>query len=160
MVPQKIILEDPSIQILRLVREAEVLAIKNIGVNENSFHVGALLLNESFQRIGAGVNNMRKTHRRLLDYYPYPFLHAESAAIIKSGLRYIENGTLIVVRVGVKGRRRLNSRPCEYCQQFAYDHGIRRAIYIDENGKIVKMKIENLGKNLKNLIRLGERSCV
>lgn len=146
MIPQKIILEDPSIQIRRFLREAERLAIRSIEVSENSFHVGALLLDQGFQRIGNGINNMRKTHRRLLDYYPYPFLHAESAAIIRSGERYIEDGTLVVVRVGVKGRRKLNSRPCECCQQFAYDHGIRSALYIDEDGKIVKMKIENLKK--------------
>lgn len=150
--PTAIVLQDLEISnrnlILRYAQEAKAIALKSLRESQNSVHVGAVLLNSNLQKVGEGANNMKKTHRRLLSYYPFPYLHAESSAIIKSGLRTIEDGIIIVARIGLDGRG-MNCRPCEYCQQFMYDHGIRKAFFIDQNDLLVKMKIESLKKGNK-----------
>lgn len=112
---------------------AKAVAISGNGTcgrNGNSYRLGAILVMGKCI-VSAGVNSY-KTHPLLSKYSMYPFMHAESAAIIKYGANKCEDTNLVVVRVrkdGTIGR----AEPCQACRKLMLDIGVRRCYYSISN---------------------------
>ncbi len=77
--------------------------------------------------------NTRKTNPNLSAYTEYPYVHAEQNAILAAGADNTDGCSMLVVRVGADGNLR-NSKPCDVCQRFIRDAGIRRVFFSTETG--------------------------
>lgn len=98
------------------------------------------------QRVGAGIlkgnrvctskANALKTHPKLAEFSRFPFLHAESHAIISHGLERCNGLDLLVVRV-MRGTSGLGcAKPCPVCLALCQNVGIRNIYYSDWDGEI------------------------
>ena len=118
----------------RFLDAARAVALTSNGVGgrrRNSFRLGAILVHKSV--IVEVATNDNKTHPLLLKYTKFPFLHAESACIIKRGLEHCDGLYLYVVRVKKNNENAL-ARPCKSCYTLIQDVGITFVIYsVNEN---------------------------
>jgi len=83
--------------------------------------------------IGSGVNDMLKTHPKAVDHYPYPYLHAELAALTGIDAQEIRGTTAYVARRTKAGRQGM-AKPCEYCEAMLRKLGVRGVFYTTEAG--------------------------
>jgi deoxycytidylate deaminase len=129
--------------IIRYIQRVYDVAIQQAAKRENCFHVAAMVVDKSGNQIAVGCNNMKKSHPKLISFYQYPFLHAESAAILNCGRKQIAGGTVIVLRVRIDNSVTM-SKPCKSCERFLIHHQIENVIYGDENGIIKQIKLNKI----------------
>ena len=105
--------------------------------SDGKFRVGACLVNGRYV-IKLGVNNDR-THPRMQRFNPdksyAPGLHAEVDACMGIPDDVLEGSEIYVVRL-TKTDKWAMAKPCEICQKFLADAGIRRVYYSNENGEM------------------------
>lgn len=117
----------------RYTDAAYAVALSSEGVGgrtHSNFKIGSILV------LGASVVsavNSYKTSPRLVQFYKYPFFHAEAACIFKMGIDKCENGILYVARVKRDGSLGL-ARPCEECQKLIALVKLKKVVYSTENG--------------------------
>lgn len=116
----------------RFIEVARAVALSSLGTGPNSqFRLGSVLVYKK-RIISSGVNS-HHTDRKMLKFYPYPFVHAESAAIFKRGLDNCYGCVLYSCRVKKDGTIAL-SKPCQFCSDLIKEVGIKRVVYsISEN---------------------------
>lgn len=93
---------------------------------QGRFRLGSVLIKgKSILSMG---NNSYKTNPNLLKLYHWPFIHAESGAILSAGMDNCEGGTLYVLRV--KQDKSLGmAKPCLSCESLIRATGIKRVFY-------------------------------
>jgi len=128
-----------------IIKAAEIArqqAIDNFKHSQNAVNIGAVIINGNGIICGAGKNDMKKSHPRLLSFYPFPFMHAEAAAVMncKRNINKLYDATVVVVRVGNEGKLG-NCKPCVFCQNFLYHSGVRTAVFVNEFGEFQVMNI-------------------
>jgi tRNA(Arg) A34 adenosine deaminase TadA len=117
----------------RLLESARGIALAGPGVGGNGrrlFRHGCIIVKNN-TIIASGFNSL-KTNNTLKKYYPFPFFHAESAALLRAGDRAADC-TLVVVRINRAGTLRL-SKPCRWCLQLMHYFAIRKCLYSTETG--------------------------
>lgn len=102
----------------------------------NSFRHGAVLVKKN--KVVASGYNSYKTHPLPGKYSEFPYLHAESKAIIRKGLDNCEDLVMYVVRIDKKGNY-LMSKPCEVCQKIIAEALISTVYYTNEYGKFERL---------------------
>ena len=112
-----------------LFSHAKVAALASPGVGLGKFRHGAILVQRGKTKILSAAYNQLKTHPKLAKKTNWPYLHAETSAMIKYGLDRCNNERidLVVVRLGKIGDLRL-SKPCKVCEEFMnmYSIGVVR----------------------------------
>lgn len=81
--------------------------------------------------------NSYKTHPKL-KMYNYPCLHAEAHAMINHGLLNCHGCTLVVTRVLRNGKMTM-AKPCNCCEEFMKEYGIKKVYYTDWNGRLQQL---------------------
>ena len=122
----------------RLSEIARAVALSGNGTggrNGRSFRLGAILFDKK-GRVVRSATNSYKSHPRLLNYSSYPFLHAESACVLKQGLDNCDSLSLMVVRV-LRDGTFADAKPCASCQKLLLDTGVNKVYYSDNKGIIV-----------------------
>jgi len=100
--------------------------------SQGKYRLGAVVVNRG-SIIAARCNSYRKTHPALAKYTPYPFQHAEAAAVIAAGPHACRGGEIYVCRLDRGGHTCL-ARPCtNVCQPFMSEMGIKKAYYTIDN---------------------------
>lgn len=143
--PLKVSLNISNLQTVAKAAEiARKQALENFKNSKNSVNIGAVVINGNGIICGEGKNDMRKSHPRLLSFYPFPFIHAEAAAVInsKKSVSRLNDATVVVVRVGNEGKLG-NCRPCIFCQNFLFHSGVRTAVFVNEKGEFEVMSIKD-----------------
>jgi pyrimidine deaminase RibD-like protein len=82
--------------------------------------------------IGSGVNDMLKTHPKAA-HYPYPYLHAELAALTGIDEQEVRGAIAYVARRTKAGKQGM-AKPCEYCEAMMRRLGLRGAFYTTTDG--------------------------
>jgi len=118
------------------VQKASLLAsLKSTGIGSNkNYRVGAVIFDKRGRVISSACNSY-KTHPFVLKYSNYPFLHAETHAIIAGGLDNVHNCDIMITRVLLNGQPSM-AKPCPSCQRALKDCGIRDVYYTDWQGSI------------------------
>lgn len=119
-------------RVMDALHEAQLQALESKGVGENKFRLGACVFNS---RTYVAAANMDKTHPLLKKFYKYPYLHAESHAIIKRGLDNCEGDSIMVVRLR-KDNSLTMAKPCDNCIALIKHVGIRHVYYTNWEGVI------------------------
>lgn len=101
------------------------------GRNRHTFKLGAVIVDR--KRVVMARFNCLKTHTKLRSYSPWPYLHAESYAILSLGLENCNNKTMYVVRVRSDGSIGL-ALPCSSCMALIKAVGIREVFYSTYEG--------------------------
>ena len=102
------------------------------GTGGGKFRLGAVLVSPKGHVVSKGYNSY-KTHPLLSKHTEWPYLCAETCALIRYGLDNCMDHTLYVCRCGRNGGLRM-AKPCEVCQWFIKEAGIKRVYYsIDDN---------------------------
>jgi deoxycytidylate deaminase len=122
----------------RAFDHAHGAALASPGVGpRRGFRVGAAVFTN--KKIISCRHNSYKTHPRIAQYTEWPHLHAEQAAVIAA--RDAAHGcSIAVVRIHKNGEF-APSRPCEICQEFLVDSGIREFYYIGEDGRFHREEV-------------------
>lgn len=100
-----------------------------------SFRVGAVLFNNKCQIVNGGWNSY-KTHPFVAKHSPWPYLHAETHAIIKEGLDHCKGLNILVVRILKTGELTM-AEPCCYCKKIIKQVGINNTYFSNWSGLIV-----------------------
>lgn len=103
-----------------------------VGSSRQSRH-GAVVV--SGARILARGYNQYKTHTALAAFTKWPFLHAESHAIIRCGLDNCTDNIIFSVRLRKNGNIGL-ANPCHICRAFMRNVGISTVYYTTDTGYI------------------------
>lgn len=115
-----------------LLNIAKAMAMSTPGIKR--FKHGAVLFDKRGRIINA-KGNLRKTHPLLLKFTSFPYLHAESHAILGNGLDNCVDLKLLVVRCSPTGTLR-NSSPCPTCRSIIRQVGIKHIYYSNDEGTI------------------------
>jgi deoxycytidylate deaminase len=118
----------------RFLEAAYAVALAGPGVggrSGKSFRLGAVIVDR--RRVLMARHNCLKTHTKLSSYSPWPFLHAESYAILSLGLENCEGKSLYVVRVQRDGKLGI-AKPCHSCNRLIKDVGIANVYYSTYEG--------------------------
>ena len=116
-----------------LFKHALTAALASEGVGrKGSYRIGAVIA-DGYNILSAGANCMR-THPMLSPFTPYPFLHAETSAIIRCGLDNTIGMDLYVCRVWRNGRTLAESKPCDVCAKIIQLAGINKVYYTMKEG--------------------------
>tara|TARA_R100000306_G_scaffold30909_1_gene33142 strand:+ start:46 stop:423 length:378 start_codon:yes stop_codon:yes gene_type:complete len=106
---------------------AHAVAMTGSGVGtRGNFRLGAVLVYKN-SIVSTGTNSY-KTHPLMAARTAWPFLHAEQHAIVRAGVDNCEGLDLYVARV-LKNNDLAMSRPCDICDQFIKDVGIKNVYY-------------------------------
>lgn len=111
------------------------------GHSGKNFKVGAVLVRR--KTIVSSRHNSYKTHRRLSYWTPYPYLHAEQAAIFAYGQRNIQahsNLKLFVARIH-KDQTLALAKPCLVCQAIIRETNIQEVYYSTNEGEFLKLDL-------------------
>jgi deoxycytidylate deaminase len=116
----------------KFVEEARNAAMQSKGVGgAKGYRLGATLVKNS-QVVSVGYNQY-KTHPALAPYSLYPYLHAESHAILRHGTDNCNGLHLYVARIRRDGSFAM-AKPCRPCRDLIMDVGIRKVYYTrDDN---------------------------
>ena len=87
--------------------------------------------------VGRGFNKAKR-HAASHKKYGHYFIHAEVAALLSCA--NTSTDTIFVVRLRRDGKLSM-SKPCEKCQKFIRDCGVKRVIYLNWDGEFEEMKI-------------------
>lgn len=130
-------------QLNRFELAAKAVALTGPGCGGHSghnFRVGAILTRKS--TILSAKYNSYKTHTRLSRWTPYPYLHAEQAAIFSAGWDDILNDKsglkLYVARVHRDNTLAL-AKPCSVCQAIISCTPIKEVYYSTKNGNFLRL---------------------
>ena len=82
-----------------------------------------------------GGCNQAKTHPHLAKLTDYPFLHAESAAILKVGLDNCAGATLVVTRINADNELTM-AKPCPTCMKLISLAKIKTIYYTNWKGEV------------------------
>lgn len=96
------------------------------GRTKSAFRLGSVIVDKN--RILTARYNELKTHPKLQAFSNWPFLHAESSAILSLGMDNCAYLDLYVIRI----RRDLSiapSKPCDACLSLIKKVGIKRVYY-------------------------------
>ena len=97
---------------------------------------GAIAFNKG-KPIGRGYNSTDIHGGLARDYNYRGGIHAEVAA-----LKNINKAdTILVVRISREDGSLTMSRPCEKCQKYLKDRGIKKVVYSNWNGEIEEMRL-------------------
>ncbi len=110
---------------------------QGVGRTRN-YKLGAVLFDKKGKVISVASNSYR-THPVWAKYTEFPFLHAESHAIIRRGLDNCSSLSLLVVRTLANGNLSM-ATPCQQCQTLIRDAGIKNVYYSNWNGEIECLK--------------------
>lgn len=104
--------------------------------NECDYHLAAFLKRgQTIVRIGINQSKCHARFRRIEQGKEVSFLHAEMDALVASR----PGDTIIVCRWNKSGDLTMG-RPCEICQGYLKEHGIKKVIYSDWDGKFYTEK--------------------
>jgi len=117
---------------LKRFRKAEVAAL----LSTHEKRMGAVVYKRT-AAISIGWNS-HKTHTRSKSYGYLQ--HAEFAALLGVPKAQLVGSEIYVLRL-LKNGRWAHSRPCEDCQELLKNAGVKRAWFIDTNGKVRSMKL-------------------
>lgn len=117
----------------RWIAAASAVAKAGPGVGKNRYRHGAVIVDGS-KVLATGFNQL-KTHRKLASFTKHPYLHAETAAILRAGLDACEGSDLYVVRIDRRGHL-AESCPCETCQAVINEAGLRHVYYTNDSGNV------------------------
>lgn len=84
--------------------------------------------------ISVATNNPFKTHTKIHKYNPKKCIHAEISAIWKAPKNKLQGAIIYVFRLLNKIDEFALSLPCNVCQIFIYNAGIKKIIYTTNNG--------------------------
>lgn len=112
-------------------RSAYAAALCSPGVGQGNFRHGAAILDKTVP-VSVGYNSY-KTHPKLADVTPYPYLHAECHSMFKYGIDNIEGLDIYVIRVTNTGAIAM-SKPCSVCSFFIEEARIRNVYYSTGKG--------------------------
>lgn len=90
------------------------------------FRLGAVIVKKG--KILTAKYNCLKTHPKLFYRYQFPFLHAESHAIMALGMDNCVNAIMYVVRI-TRNNELAMAKPCKECQKLIKDVGIKKVYY-------------------------------
>lgn len=116
------------------LRRASQLALRS----EHPAHKLGCVIAKSGRVLATGFNRLR-THPESCTRWQT--LHAETAALIGVHRHCVEGATLYVVRL-TKGGKLASSYPCEGCWRMIHKMGIRAVVYIGEDGKAYRARVE------------------
>jgi tRNA(Arg) A34 adenosine deaminase TadA len=106
--------------------------------NVNNSHIAFLVKKNKIVKIGW---NRKRTHPEI-SKHPYHDgyvgTHAELDVILKSGLKDLNDHSMIVIRVDRKGRL-ANSKPCPGCLSLLKSYNVEEVFYSDTEGNIEKL---------------------
>jgi deoxycytidylate deaminase len=112
------------------------LAVNMAKKSISRFRLGAVLARKS-RVISTGFNDMRRTHPKMQRFNPdkswCPGLHAEVDACLGVDRKELQGAEIYVARILKSGAIAL-ARPCEICQRFLLDVGVRRIYFTDITG--------------------------
>ena len=112
---------------------ARAVAMTGVGTGpRRSFRHGAVLVKKN-RVVSVGLNSM-KTHPILSRFTLWPYMHAESNAIIRHGLDNCEGLGLYVVRID-RNNDYMMSKPCRACRGLIEQAGLSDTYYTDERGR-------------------------
>lgn len=97
---------------------------RNIKICKGRQRVYAVVLNKRGRIVGESANSYTKTHPRNKDTLR-PYLHAEQRAILKARGQGVK---LVVARVTKDGELAY-SKPCEVCEMWIRESGIKSVEY-------------------------------
>lgn len=126
-----LITELPKDRNYKYFQAAYTAAISSPGAGINNFKHGAVIVYK--KDILAARFNCRKTHPKLLRFSDWPFLHAESHAIIAAGIDNCNDAAMYVVRI-LKNKHIALSKPCKSCQSLLTLAGINDIFYTIDQG--------------------------
>ena len=119
-----------------LFKHARTAALTSVGVGrKGSYRLGAIIA-DGYNIVSTGVNCLR-THPMLSPFTAYPFLHAETSAIIRCGLDNTIGCDLYVCRVWRDNRTFGEAKPCDVCSKFVQLAGIRNVYFTMKDGYYV-----------------------
>lgn len=112
-------------------RQVEVLCrtLKEIKQNHRSFHVAAIF--KGFKLISYAANSATKTHpvaKKFGYKYYEEGLHAELAAVIRSGLENLSDYEIYICRIDNNGNLAY-SAPCIYCRKMLQMLNVKKCFY-------------------------------
>jgi len=99
---------------------------------DQMFSLGCVIV-KSGVVISSGVNNMKKTHPKAINY-DYPYLHAELAAMIGVDEAELRGSVVYVARKRASGIGL--AKPCSFCQAKMRQFGIRGVFYTIYGGGV------------------------
>jgi len=106
--------------------------------NVDNSHIAFLVKKNKIVKIGW---NRKRTHPEI-SKHPYHDgyvgTHAELDVILKSGLKDLNDHSMIVIRVDRKGRL-ANSKPCPGCLSLLKSYNVEEVFYSDTEGNIEKL---------------------
>ena len=114
-----------------LFRSATATAAHSVGVGKSGFKHGAVLT-DGYSVVATGFNQY-KTHPALREFTKWPFLHAESHALVRFGLDFCDGLLMVSVRIRKTGDIGM-SRPCDVCKALMLSAGVRRVYYTTDTG--------------------------
>jgi len=111
----------------------------NRGRNRNAFKCGAVIV--SRKAIIAARFNSYKTHPQLIKFTPYPFLHAEQAAILACGIGFLrrQKGLKLYIARTKKDHTLALAKPCSVCQAMISEAGIKEVYYSTKHGNFQRL---------------------
>jgi len=122
-------------QINRLIDIAQGISIDK-QINKRTRHY-AFILNKN-KIISIGTNSL-KTHPKVIkyNYHKNAGIHAELAAIIKSGTLFHKNNKMITFRFDNSGNLNIG-KPCPSCQKLISSLGFKEIWYSQSSGNFQK----------------------
>jgi len=118
------------------------LAVNTAFRSKSKFRLGAVLVKKG-KVLSFDYNRMNRSHPVQQKFSKTPFtigLHAEIACCLGVGLRDLENSSVYVARVLRNGESAL-ARPCQGCERFLRNVGVREVFYTGQNS-VERMKLE------------------
>jgi len=119
---------------------AAALTSQGVGGNnrkKDNFRVGAAIFKGP--RLLMAACNKYKQSTKLLKYTPWPFIHAESAAILRLGFDECVGATLYVCRV-LRDRSITIAKPCPVCKEIIKQSGLKECYYTNREGIIEQLE--------------------
>lgn len=110
---------------------AYIAAISSSGAGRDDFRHGCVISNK--KNILVAKYNIQKTHPKCLLFSKWPWLHAESNAIISLGLDRCYSNVLYVLRI-MKNDHIALSKPCKSCEKLIEFVGIKHVFYTTYDG--------------------------
>lgn len=96
--------------------------------SQGKHRLGAVVVKNG-RVVAARCNNYLKTHPALAKFTEFPYLHAETAAVIAAGAFAAKGSEVYVCRLDMAGRKQM-SKPCkDVCQPFLKEAGVLRAFF-------------------------------
>lgn len=95
-------------------------------------HHHAAIIIKGGRTLGVGVNRMTNHPDHVPDVKRQASIHAEVAAVRACGNSDLRGATIYVARVNRRGEQAM-SKPCQNCQDFLVERGIKKIFYTIES---------------------------